>query len=63
MELEVPLERSSWIALRMPGSAHTNPIFVTVGGPADPRVEEERRVVPGGGRSVLVAEMAQDQPG
>ena len=32
MRFDVPLERSSWIALRMPGSAHTNPIFVTVAG-------------------------------
>lgn len=32
VRFDVPLERSSWIALRMPGSAHTNPIFVTVAG-------------------------------
>jgi hypothetical protein len=32
VKLEIPLERSSWIALRMPGSAHTNPIFVTIAG-------------------------------
>ena len=32
VRLEVPVDRSSWIALRIPGSAHTNPIFVTVGG-------------------------------
>ena len=29
---EVPVERSSWIALRILGSAHTNPVFVVVGG-------------------------------
>ncbi len=29
---DVPVERSSWIALRILGSAHTNPIFVVVGG-------------------------------
>jgi hypothetical protein len=28
---DVPVERSSWIALRILGSAHTNPIFVRVG--------------------------------
>jgi hypothetical protein len=28
----VPLERSSWVALRIAGSSHTNPIFVLVGG-------------------------------
>ena len=32
VQFEVPLERSGWVALRMPGSAHTNPIFVTVAG-------------------------------
>jgi hypothetical protein len=30
--LQVPIERSSWIALRIRGSAHTNPIFAIVGG-------------------------------
>jgi len=29
---DVPIERSSWIALRIFPSSHTNPIFVTVGG-------------------------------
>jgi len=29
---EVPIERSSWIALRILGSAHTNPIFAVVAG-------------------------------
>jgi hypothetical protein len=29
--LDVPVDRSSWIALRILGSAHTNPIFVLVG--------------------------------
>jgi hypothetical protein len=29
---DVPIERSSWIALRILGSAHTNPVFVIVGG-------------------------------
>ena len=31
---EVPIERSSWVALRILGSAHTNPVFVVVGGRA-----------------------------
>jgi hypothetical protein len=30
--LDVAIERSSWIALRIRGSAHTNPVFVIVGG-------------------------------
>jgi len=29
---DVPIERSGWIALRILGSAHTNPIFVLIGG-------------------------------
>jgi hypothetical protein len=32
VRLEVPLDRSSWVALRILGSAHTNPIFATIGG-------------------------------
>jgi hypothetical protein len=30
--LDIPIERSSWIALRILPSSHTNPIFVTVAG-------------------------------
>ena len=30
IRLDVPIARSSWVALRIQGSAHTNPIFVTV---------------------------------
>jgi hypothetical protein len=29
---DVPIERSSWVALRIYPSSHTNPVFVTVGG-------------------------------
>lgn len=29
---DIPVERSSWIALRILGSAHTNPMFLLVGG-------------------------------
>ena len=32
LSFEIPLERSSWVALRILGSAHTNPIFVLVDG-------------------------------
>jgi hypothetical protein len=32
LTFDVPIERSSWIALRILGSAHTNPIFVLAGG-------------------------------
>ena len=32
LTFDVPVERSSWVALRILGSAHTNPIFVVMGG-------------------------------
>ncbi|RUL84648.1 hypothetical protein TsocGM_20015 [Tautonia sociabilis] len=32
LSFEVPIERSSWVALRIYPSSHTNPIFVTVAG-------------------------------
>jgi hypothetical protein len=32
VRFEIPIEKSSWIALRILGSAHTNPIFIPVGG-------------------------------
>jgi len=32
LEFEVPVDRSSWIATRILPSAHTNPVFVEVGG-------------------------------
>jgi hypothetical protein len=32
ISLDVPINRSSWIALRILYSSHTNPIFVIVGG-------------------------------
>ncbi len=32
IELDVPIERSSWVAARILPSSHTNPIFVLVGG-------------------------------
>jgi hypothetical protein len=32
LAFDAPIERSSWVALRILGSSHTNPIFVIVGG-------------------------------
>jgi hypothetical protein len=32
LAFDVPIERSSWVALRVLGSSHSNPIFVVVGG-------------------------------
>ncbi len=29
---EVPIERSSWVTMRILGSSHTNPVFVLVAG-------------------------------
>src|SRR5207237_1618680 len=31
LEFDVPIERSSWIAMRILPSSHTNPVFVLVG--------------------------------
>jgi len=30
ISLEVPIEHSSWVALRLYPNAHTNPVFITV---------------------------------
>jgi hypothetical protein len=32
LTFDIPIERSSWIAVRILGTAHTNPIFIRVGG-------------------------------
>ena len=32
LSFDVPIEKSSWVALRILGSSNTNPIFVIVGG-------------------------------
>jgi hypothetical protein len=32
LAFDVPIERSSWVAIRILGSSHTNPIFVLVDG-------------------------------
>jgi hypothetical protein len=32
LEFDVPITRSGWVAVRIPSSAHTNPVFVLVGG-------------------------------
>lgn len=42
LSFDVPIERSSWVALRVLPSAHTNPIWVTV---ADKPVRASRRSV------------------
>ena len=42
MTFEVPIERSSWVALRILPSSHTNPVWVTVG---DKPVRASRRSV------------------
>ena len=63
LTFEADIERSSWLALRVLHSSHTNPIFVLVGGGADPRVAAQCRVVPRLGRSVLVTEGTLLRPG
>jgi len=42
LDFEVPLTRSSWVALRILGSSHTNPIFIVVG---DKPIRASRRSV------------------
>jgi len=32
VRFDVAIERSSWVALRILGTSHTNPVFVLVGG-------------------------------
>ena len=32
VSFDVPIKKSSWVALRIYPSSHTNPVFVTVGG-------------------------------
>ncbi len=39
---EIPIERSSWVAVRVLGSSHTNPIFILVG---DKPIRASRRSV------------------
>ena len=64
VEFDVPLDKSSWVALRIYPSSHTNPVFVVVGDkPIRGALEEVGRVVPQGGRSVLVAEGQADAQG
>ena len=32
MAFDVPVERSSWVAVRILGSSHSNPVFIVVAG-------------------------------
>ena len=52
------IKQSSWVALRIYPSSHTNPVFVLVGGKPIRASQEIGRVVPEERRSVLVAEGA-----
>ena len=62
VSFDVPIQKSSWVALRVFPSSHTNPVFVVGRRQADPRLEEVGRVVRQGGRPVLVAE-GEGHPG
>ena len=42
LQFEVPIDRSSWVALRVYPSSHTNPIFVLVG---DKPIRASRRSI------------------
>ncbi len=37
---DVPIKQSSWVALRIYPSSHTNPVFVSVAGKPDSRIQE-----------------------
>ena len=53
-------QQSSWIAVRIFPSVHTNPVFVEVARQTDPRQPQERRMVPKGGRRLLEREGGTD---
>ena len=58
---DLRVERSSWMALRIMGSAHTNPIFVMVGGRPIRASRRSAEWCLTGSGSVLVAEDARNQ--
>ena len=60
VRFEVPLEHSSWIALRVYPSSHSNPIFVHIGGKPIRALQALRRVVHEIGRSMLDQEKPAD---
>ena len=53
LSFDVPIERSSWVALRHFPQMHTNPVNVIVGGQADPR----RRARAPSGASALIEQL------
>ena len=55
VSFDVPIKKSSWVALRIYPSSHTNPVFVIGRRQADPGLEEIGRMVPEVRRPVLVA--------
>ena len=63
VEFSVPIERSSWIAVRQFPQLHTNPVNVLVAGQAHPRVTGERSVGPRLHRSTLARARAPDCAG
>ena len=63
LEFRVPIERSSWVALRHFPQLHTNPVDVLVGGRPDPGLAPECLVVPGGRRATLAARGRSIAPG
>jgi hypothetical protein len=55
---DVAIEKSSWVAVRILPSAHTNPDLRAGGRPAGAGVAAQRGVVPGGGQPMLDTESA-----
>ena len=60
VSFDVPIKKSSWVALRIYPSSHTNPVFVVGRRQADPGLEEIGRMVLEVGRPMLVEEGAGD---
>ena len=61
LEFPLTVERSSWVALRILPSSHTNPIFVVVGDQPVRASTRQRRVVPQVSRSAVEPEDAADR--
>ena len=60
VSFDVPIKKSSWVALRIYPSSHTNPVFVSVGGKPIRASQEIGGMVPEIGRPVLVEEGTGD---
>lgn len=60
VEFDMVIAQSSWIALRIYPSSHTNPIYISVARQAHTRIEKERRMVSSRCRCLLAAKNAEN---